>query len=161
LSQSILVHATAVAIDNRALLLRGPSGVGKSDLGLRLIDAGARLIADDQSELRREAHSIYVRAPATIAGLIEVRGLGIVRLDPLQDVPLALIADLVPAEGLERLPERRAEAILGIAVPVIEVAAFQASTPAKLRLALRAVAEPARWFADDLPVPPRARDQSK
>ena len=83
MSASILLHATAVAIDGRAVLLRGPSGSGKSDLALRLIDAGARLVADDQSELSRRGDVLMVRAPATIAGLIEVRGLGILRLDAL------------------------------------------------------------------------------
>ena len=78
----ILVHATAVAIDGRALLLRGPSGAGKSDLALRLIDAGARLIADDQSVLRREGGRLLAAVPAAIAGLIEVRGVGILRVEP-------------------------------------------------------------------------------
>jgi len=147
LSRNTLVHATAVAIDGRALLLRGPSGAGKSDLALRLIDAGARLVADDQSELYRDAETVRVRAPATIAGLIEVRGLGIMRLDPLESAPLVLIADLLPPEGLERLPQRRTEAMLGIAIPVIAVAPFEASAPAKLRVALRGLADPTTWTA--------------
>ena len=145
MSRNTLVHATAVAIDGRALLLRGPSGAGKSDLALRLIDAGARLVADDQSELYRDAETVRVRAPATIAGLIEVRGLGIMRLNPLESAPLALIADLLPPQGLERLPQRRTEAILGIAIPVIAMAPFEASAPAKLRVALRGLADPTTW----------------
>src|SRR5438046_8865508 len=91
----VLLHATAIAIDGRAVLLRGTSGAGKSDLALRLIDAGARLVADDQSELRRQGERILVRAPATIGGLIEVRGVGIVRLHPLAAAPRALTVDLV------------------------------------------------------------------
>ena len=133
------MHGTAIAIDGGAVLLRGPSGAGKSDLGLRLIDAGARLIADDQSELFRIGATIAVRAPAAIAGLLEVRGLGIIRLDTAVDVPLLLIADLVAPEVLERLPERRSETILGLAVPVISLAPFEASAAAKLRLALHAI----------------------
>jgi HPr kinase/phosphorylase len=148
LSQRTLAHATTVAIDGRAVLLRGPSGTGKSDLALRLIDAGARLVADDQSELYRDAETVRVRAPATIAGLIEVRGLGIMRLDPLESARLALIADLLPSEGLERLPQRRTEAILGIAIPVIALAPFEASAPAKLRVALRGLADPTVWKDD-------------
>ena len=107
MSESILLHATAVAIDGQAVLLRGPSGSGKSDLALRLIDAGARLVADDQSELQRRGDVLLVRAPATIAGLFEVRGLGILRLDALAEAPVALIADLVPADRIERMPPRR------------------------------------------------------
>lgn len=142
MSETLLVHATAVAIDGRAVLLRGPSGSGKSDLALRLIDAGARLVADDRSKLARCGDRIIVRAPATIAGLIEVRGIGIMRLDALAEAPVALIADLVAPDKIERLPARRAEAILGLAVPVIDVAAFEASAAAKLRLALRAFTGP-------------------
>ncbi|HJZ14329.1 MAG TPA: hypothetical protein VJ251_02575, partial [Stellaceae bacterium] len=84
----ILVHATAIAIDGRAVLLRGPSGAGKSDLALRLIDGGARLVADDQAELRRAGERVMVRAPAEIAGLIEVRGIGILQVEPLAEAAL-------------------------------------------------------------------------
>jgi serine kinase of HPr protein (carbohydrate metabolism regulator) len=143
MSQPLLLHATAVAIDGWAVLLRGPSGCGKSDLALRLIDAGARLVADDQSELRRRGDVLLVRAPATIAGLFEVRGLGILRLDALGEAPVGLVADLVRAERIERMPPRRAERILGIGVPRIEIAPFETSAAAKLRLALRARAAPA------------------
>jgi HPr kinase/phosphorylase len=138
----LLLHATAVAIDGRAVLLRGASGSGKSDLALRLIDAGARLVADDQSELCREGDTIIVRAPAPIAGLIEVRGVGIMRLDALTEAPVALIVDLVLSEAIERLPARLSEAVLGLTLPRITVAPFDPSAAAKLRLALRAFTEP-------------------
>jgi serine kinase of HPr protein (carbohydrate metabolism regulator) len=138
----VLLHATAIAIDGRALLLRGASGSGKSDLALRLIDAGARLVADDQSELCRRGAEVIARAPAAIAGLLEVRGIGIVRLDALAEAPVALIVDLVPAETIERLPARRTEMILGVALPLIRVAPFEASAAAKLRLALHAFTAP-------------------
>jgi serine kinase of HPr protein (carbohydrate metabolism regulator) len=139
-SESALLHATAVAIDGQAVLLRGPSGCGKSDLALRLIDAGAVLVADDQSELRRRGDVLLVRAPATIAGLFEVRGLGILRLDAFAEAPVRLIADLVSANRIERLPPRRNDTILGIAVPLLEIAPFEASAAAKLRVAVRAIA---------------------
>lgn len=142
MSETLLLHATAVAIDGQAVLLRGPSGCGKSDLALRLIDAGARLVADDQSELLRRGGALIVRAPATIAGLLEVRGLGIVRLDVLPEAPVRLVIDLVPADRVDRLPARRFETILGLALPLVELAAFEASAPAKLRLALRAFTVP-------------------
>jgi len=138
----LLVHATAVAIDGRTVLLRGPSGSGKSDLGLRLIDAGARLVSDDQSELRRIGDRVLVRAPATIFGLIEVRGVGIVRLPALSDAPLALIADLVAPDRVERLPQPRRERVLGLDVPVVAIAPFEASAVAKLRAALLTPPEP-------------------
>jgi HPr kinase/phosphorylase len=142
MTDRLLLHATAVAIASRAVLLRGVPGAGKSDLALRLIDAGARLVADDQSELDRRDDALFVRAPATIAGLIEVRGIGIFRLDPIAEAPVALIVDLVPPEQVERLPARRTETILGLALPLIAVAPFEAAAAAKLRLALRAFTEP-------------------
>ena len=138
----LLLHTTAIAIEGQAVLLRGASGAGKSDLAVRLIDAGARLIADDQSELVRRGDSVIARVPATIAGLLEMRGIGIVRLDALAETPVALIVDLVPAETLERLPARRTETILGLALPLIALAPFEASAAAKLRLALRAFTGP-------------------
>ena len=137
----ILVHGTVVAIQGSALLLRGPSGAGKSDLALRLIDGGACLVADDQAELRRVGARVLVSAPATIAGLIEVRGIGILRLDWLAEAPLVMCVDLVPSGDIERLPERRFAEMLGLAIPLIAVSAFEASTAAKLRLALSAFAD--------------------
>jgi HPr kinase/phosphorylase len=148
-SDTLLIHATAVAVDTaagpRAVLLRGPSGAGKSDLGLRLIDAGARLVADDQCELRRQGETaVIARAPAAIAGLIEVRGIGIVRIEPLAEAPVALIVDLVPQEtapkAIDRLPRRATERLLEVDLPCIPVAPFEASAVAKVGLALRAFA---------------------
>lgn len=137
------LHATTVAIDGRAVLLRGISGAGKSDLGLRLIDAGARLVADDQSELRRVGDSVRVRAPESIFGLIEIRGIGIIRMPALSDVPLTLVADLVSPDRVERLPLARKESFFGLDVPLVEIAPFEPSAPAKLRAALRFLCGPA------------------
>jgi serine kinase of HPr protein (carbohydrate metabolism regulator) len=137
---SSLVHATAVAIEGAAILLRGPPGAGKSDLALRLIDDGARLVADDQTLLRRANDRVLVQAPATIAGLLEVRGVGIVRVDSLDEAPLALIVDLVPSEQVERIPDNRSEVVLGLAFPLIALAAFEVSATAKLRFAWRTLA---------------------
>lgn len=136
----MLVHATAVAIEGEALLLRGPSGAGKSDLALRLLEGGARLVADDQSEVSRRGDRLWVRPPAALAGLIEVRGLGILRLEALAEAPLALVVDLVPPEAVERLPQAAVENLLGVAVRRLALAPFEASAAAKLRFARRAFA---------------------
>jgi len=142
---TLLLHATAVAIDGRGVLIRGPSGAGKSDLALRLIDRGARLVADDQCALRREGDRAMICAPAAIAGLLELRGIGIARLDALAEAPLELVVDLVRPEAIERLPEPRCETILGIEFPVIALAPFEPSAPAKLRVALAgSIAMPGR-----------------
>ena len=135
-----LQHATAVAIDGEAVLLRGPSGSGKSDLALRLIDRGAQLVADDQTLLRREGDRLFASAPPAIAGLIEIRGVGLVRVPAAVVAPLVLIADLMASSDIERMPEWRSETLLGVAVPLVAVAPFEASAPAKLRLLRRALA---------------------
>jgi HPr kinase/phosphorylase len=136
--EAILVHATTVAIGGRAVLLRGPSGSGKSDLALRLIDAGARLVSDDQTRIWRAANVLMARAPKPIAGLIEVRGVGIVKVESLSVARLALIADLVAVQHVERLPEPSSETIFGLTIPRVAIAPFEASAPIKLRLALAA-----------------------
>lgn len=136
----IRVHGTAIALGSEGILLRGPSGAGKSDLALRLIDQGARLVADDQTELRREGSEIMMSAPATIAGQIEVHGLGILAVPSVVAAPLRLVVDLMPASDIERLPLPRDCDLLGCAVPLIALAPFEASAPAKLRLALRSIA---------------------
>jgi serine kinase of HPr protein (carbohydrate metabolism regulator) len=141
----VLVHASAIAIDGRTVLLRGPSGAGKSDLALRLIDGGARLVADDQVELQRAGERVSVTAPAAIAGLIEIRGVGIVRLEAVAEATLALLVDLVPSAEVERFPETRYEDVLGVKVPLIALSPFEASAAAKLRFALRA------FSADSVP----------
>jgi serine kinase of HPr protein (carbohydrate metabolism regulator) len=132
----LCVHGTSVALGRDGILLRGPSGSGKSDLALRLIDSGAILVADDQTELRRRNGRLEMRAPATLEGLIEVRGVGIVRLPSVQDVALRLVVDLVRAQAVERLPEPRFAELDGVSIPLLELAPFEASAAAKLRMAL-------------------------
>ena len=141
------VHATCVALRRgktwRAALLRGPSGAGKSDLALRLIEAGGRLVADDQTELRREGKKLIASAPPRIAGLIEARGLGILTLARDQLVKrteLVLLVDLAHPERIERLPEPASESVLDLELPLIALAPFEASSVAKLRLALARIA---------------------
>lgn len=145
----IRVHGTSVALEGGGLLLRGPSGSGKSDLALRLIDAGARLVADDQTELRLAGGGIEMRAPATIAGKMEVRGLGILSVATVAAATLKLVVELVPAEQVERLPEPEFASLLGLSVPLLRLAPFEASAPAKLRLALNvyAAGAPGALFA--------------
>jgi len=133
-------HGTCVAIDGEGVLLRGRSGSGKSDLALRLIDAGARLVADDQTELTRRGDDIMARSPASIAGRIEIRGVGILPCPSIAAAPLRLVIDLVPAGDVERLPEARTCLYHDRAIPLLGLAPFEASTPAKIRLALQALA---------------------
>lgn len=129
------LHATSVAIDGHAVLLEGASGVGKSDLALRLIDRGGILVSDDQTLLVRQGDRLVARSPATIRGQIEVRGLGIVTMPHVEDMPVALIVRLGGTPM--RMPERRQRRIAGIVVREIAFEAFHASTPVKIEWALR------------------------
>jgi hypothetical protein len=136
------IHATCVAVDGRGVLLRGPSGSGKSDLALRLIDAGGRLVADDRVRLSLEDGVVVARPPATLAGLIEARGFGPIPVPFTPAAPVLLVADLKPSGAIERLPDPAACAYLGVRLPLVAVAPFEASAPVKLRLALAALAAP-------------------
>jgi serine kinase of HPr protein (carbohydrate metabolism regulator) len=135
------LHATCVAIDATGLLLRGVSGSGKSDLALRLIDGGARLVADDQVELRRDGGRLVASAPEGLRGLIEVRGLGLARVSALDKAVLGLVVELVTSDAIERLPEPADCEILGLRVPRLAVAPFQASAAALLRAAVTALGQ--------------------
>jgi RNase adaptor protein for sRNA GlmZ degradation len=131
-----LHHGTVVAFAGRGVLLRGGPGSGKSDLALRLIALGADLVADDQVELAAHAGGLMARVPPTIAGLIEVRGLGIRALPYAASAELALLVDLVAAAVVERMPEPAVERIDGRDVPRLSLDPFEASAPLKLLLAL-------------------------
>jgi hypothetical protein len=129
-----LVHASCIAIGGRGVLLAGASGTGKSDLALRLIDRGAKLVSDDYTELRQVGEILLARAPETIAGKIELRGVGIVELDADADVPVCLYADL--DRIAERLPEAQTIVLAGQLVPLVALAALEPSAPLKLEYAL-------------------------
>lgn len=143
----LLVHATCVEIGAMAVLLRGPSSSGKSDLALRLIEGGARLVADDQVQLTPVRGELIASAPPGTTGKIEIRGLGIVDLDEASLSPRArvvLAADLGPSGAAARLPLPATCSYEGIDLPLIALAAFEASCPAKVRMALRVFGEGAR-----------------
>ena len=135
------VWGTTVAVDGRAVLLRGPSGAGKSDIALRLIDGGAGLVSDDRTELVREGDRLVARAPEALRNRLEVRGIGIVTIPTVARAPLVLVVDLVPAEQVPRLPDPGRWSYAGVSVPLIVLAAFEASTPAKVLLAVRMVTD--------------------
>ena len=129
------VHASCVAIGGRGILIRGRSGSGKSDLALRLIDRGARLVSDDYTNLTARGGRLRAAAPPTIAGKLEIRGVGIVDLAAETDIPLCLVAEL--GDAPERLPEAATQVVLlGLALPAIAIAALEASAPLKLEQAL-------------------------
>lgn len=129
-----IVHASCVAIRGRGVLLAGRSGAGKSDLALRLIDRGATLVSDDYTELLEIGGILRARAPASISGRIEIRGVGIVEVAPAADVAICLRADLDSAP--DRLPEPVAFRYAGVDIPSISLSALEPSAPLKLEYAL-------------------------
>lgn len=132
-----LVHGTCVELDGRGLLIRGPSGSGKSDLALRLIERGARLVADDQVALTGDGDLVLASAPPALAGRIEVRGIGILTVPCFTSAPVRLVCDLVAADEVPRLPEPdRTDLLPGRPVARLSLSAFDASTPFKLKLVM-------------------------
>lgn len=135
------IHASCVAIGGQGVLLLGASGAGKSDLALRLIDDGAALVADDRTCLTVRAGGLRARAPATIRGLLEIRGIGIVKLPARGGVPVALVVQLgregarLPRPRLWRPPSTLLPAQFP---PQIMLDSRHASSPARIRAALAA-----------------------
>jgi serine kinase of HPr protein (carbohydrate metabolism regulator) len=129
------IHASSVAINGRAVLIAGPSGSGKSDLSLRLLDRGFTLISDDQTIVRRDGRRLLATAPPTIAGKLEIRGIGIVEMERVEDVPVALFVELT--SELQRLPDGApSRQMLGIEIPLISIDAMTASAASKVAVAL-------------------------
>ena len=109
------IHASCVAAHGKGLLIMGPSGAGKSALALQMIALGARLVADDRCEIFAQQDRLIARAPAEIAGLIEARGLGIIRLPYCEHIQVQAVVDLTDSAP-ERMPQPRSLHLLGIAV---------------------------------------------
>ncbi len=113
------IHATAVALDaDRGVLIVGPSGSGKSELALRLMAFGARLVADDRVDLHVAQGKLMATCPASLAGMIEMRGIGILGAAPLPQARLVLAVNLGEQET-ERLPPRRSQTFLGVDLPLV------------------------------------------
>ena len=135
LLSSETLHASTVALEGRAVLITGPSGSGKSDLTLRLLDRGFNLVSDDQTIVRRDGDRLIATAPATIAGKLEIRGIGIVEMEAVSEAPVGLLVELT--SDIQRLPDdSRERTVLGVALPLVSVDAWTASAPSKVSLAL-------------------------
>lgn len=113
-----IIHASTVCLDGAAVILRGPSGAGKSALALDLIGRGGVLVADDRTALTLSGDVVLASCPPAIAGLIEARGVGILRVTHVSDVPVRLVVDLAAQRGA-RLPEPETVTLLGQGIPVL------------------------------------------
>jgi serine kinase of HPr protein (carbohydrate metabolism regulator) len=137
----VLIHATTIQLMGHGVLIFGDSGAGKSDLALRLIAEGAFLVADDQTELALRGDCLVATAPSTIAGKIEVRGLGIMAAPHTESANLRLAVHL--ATLIERMPEasfwQPPDLAAAPRLPLVALAPFEPSAVVKLRMALSAV----------------------
>lgn len=140
-------HGTAVAIGGYGALLMGPSGSGKSDLALRFLSCGLALaneaqppalVGDDQILISQESGKLMLRPAETLAGLMEVRGLGIVKMAYVGQAELCLVIKLGDAQSVPRMPEAPlpVTSILGLDVPTLSLCARETSAAEKLFLAL-------------------------
>jgi serine kinase of HPr protein (carbohydrate metabolism regulator) len=137
----MIVHAGLIAVRSggrwRGVLLQGSSGVGKSDLTLRAIEDGFQLVADDYTQLFLSEGALFGRAPPELRGLIEIRGLGVVRQANRIFAPITLaVRCKTSPRAVERLPEPGSETFLSVATPAIDLWPLENSAPAKIRRAI-------------------------
>lgn len=150
------VHATCVSIGGAGVLLLGPSGCGKSDLALRLLNSCAAgeaqpcLVSDDQVVLANVDGRLFASPPGTIAGRLEVRGVGVITVPHVSNVELSLAVELVSPHAVPRLPDRDSQrlVLIGVGLPRFRLAPFEASAPAKIHVATHAVVNSA--FSEEL-----------
>ena len=144
-----LVHGTCVALGERAVLLRGESGAGKSDLALRFLALEGEggdtplLVADDQVWVEARGNGkVVASAPATLAGRIEVRGVGIMQVPHRSEATIVLVCDLSARESVPRQPPEPLDEteVAGVPVPCLRLTAFESSAALKLKMVLLAAA---------------------
>ncbi len=141
------VHATTISINGTGVLICGPSGSGKSSLALQLLESTGtgltphalevRLVADDQTELTESEGKLFAAAPAPIIDLLEIRGVGILKLPAVSHVPLCLVVTLKPFAEIERLPNaaNMFTNVLGVTLPRVYIDANTNAAAARLRVA--------------------------
>jgi serine kinase of HPr protein (carbohydrate metabolism regulator) len=118
----------------RGVLIEGPSGVGKSDLALRALDSGFRLVADDRTLVFASGGRPYGKAPEALAGLLEIRGLGVVAQPAIPACEIVLLVRCVDGpSGVERMPQTRFQSLAGVNVPVFDLWPMEPAAPAKIR----------------------------
>jgi serine kinase of HPr protein (carbohydrate metabolism regulator) len=146
----LTLHASCVALGDDGVLILGAPGSGKSDLVLRLLDEPGygtgtelihgRLVADDQTVVERRGTVLFATSPQALAGLLEIRGQGIVRVDHLPEARLSLVVRLLPVAEIERLPEvRQTSRLAGVALPEIAIDPSKVTAVARIRAVLTAV----------------------
>lgn len=131
------IHATCINLNSKGILLLGYSGAGKSDLALRLITLfSASLVSDDRTDVVRISDKIKAKAPDVLKGLLEVRGVGIVNFEYMEETTVDVVIKLEP-EKQERLPEKQYYELEGIKLPLFKINPFEVSAPSKVLSILR------------------------
>ena len=140
------IHGACLQVGSAGVLVLGPPGSGKSALALELIDTPghalggpllkARLVADDQVVIRREGNTLHASPPEELAGLLEVRGLGVVHVKHLPATRLRMAVMLAPWREIERLPGLESYALLGLSLPLARIDPARPGAPARVRAAL-------------------------
>ena len=133
-------HATSIVIDSFGLMISGLSGIGKSDLALRLIDSGATLISDDITICKRVNNKVYLFPPNKTKGLLEVREIGIINVPYVENINLVMIIDLLKKNN-ERIPEEKFRKILGLNFPVLSLDGKTPSSVIKVKVKLNEITE--------------------
>ncbi|MDG1858139.1 MAG: HPr kinase/phosphatase C-terminal domain-containing protein, partial [Emcibacteraceae bacterium] len=132
-----LIHASCVEYSKRGILIFGPSGAGKSDLALRLLDAGGTLVSDDYVNVEAENGNLFASVAPNIEGLIEVRGVGLMKVDHVKSHKVDLVLDLCGYENIDRMPEGNFFEQEGIKVPLYKFDGFSVSALAKINLIIK------------------------
>ncbi len=136
------LHASCVSLNSKGVLLLGKSGVGKSDLALRMLSRGAMLVADDQviiHKIDEEHEYLIATVDESIRGLLEIRGVGLVNYPVAANIPVMLAVELVRREDMEHIPTPQHFECLGIRVPKIAINGFDSSSPDKIFAAMHAL----------------------
>ena len=131
-----IIHSTAISLNGDGILIIGPSGSGKTDLALRLIESGGTLISDDQVIVKRKAKRLFLSSPKKLNGLMQLSGIGIVKADYVQNIPLELVVKLQPYKNLDPFPINKEEIIKDLSIPVLSLYSFAVSATAKIKIAL-------------------------
>lgn len=134
---TLQTHATAIEWENVGILIRGAPGSGKTELALKLIGAGATLIADDQVILNNEENKMMASCPPQLTGLMEIKAIGIVEMNHKVETTVGLVIDLVDNE--EAVPEPEVAEILGIHLPLLRLNPFYLASTQKVRLAVNLI----------------------
>lgn len=141
MSDNLFLHATLVVLNGYGILLSGKSGSGKSDLALQLIEnKGALLVADDIVYVEKKVHKIIGKCAPDLAGMLEVRGVGIIKYPYIEEAAINLMINLLDdVKTLQRMPKKQTECILGLEIDKIDLYAKENSAVAKILAALRCV----------------------